>query len=394
MTETTTILDQPFSQLSISQRNPKKTKTTTNDQLNNENKERPINSTEQYRPRYLKVSDQIFKQLLSNAIPNGYKIVQCLDSQEKLDFVRQMVEITHHLYFKNLQRQLWQEYYDLSSKDTNWESTITKGYAHQHNTCRMSRPRKSYIEQRRITIAHQLERLGNEFKENLLKLQEYSKQWQPSIDFNTLSHAINECVTHGQERLQEKLNYKKKMLRLNWNDHFLLRKFHQLKPNEELIQLAKKIWQATAEELQIKEQLEILRQCIFLKRLPSKTDQIVNELLTDNRQTLANPFLDEKQRATFASRCSKTIIQCKFNLMIIQIDEFETLIRHHHATLTNLQDQLSQLHQDNPHLYAISLMNSIEERREAMITRLIRMRDHKMKTFFDQAPTVADNNNN
>jgi hypothetical protein len=394
----TSTISKSLSQLSISQGNPKKKKTiTTDDQLNRANNESLMNSTEKNKPSYLKVPDRIFKQLLSNAIDNGYKISQCLDTKEKLHCIRQIAEITNNFYFKDLQRQLWQEYYNLSLKhgDNNCELTVTKSYAHQHNTCRMYRPHKSFIEQRQTTITHQLQRIGNQLQENLLKLQQNTEQWQPSIDFNALSHAINECVKHGQQRLKNEFNYKKEMLLLNWTDHQLITKFYKLKPlTEEQIELAKKIWQATADELRTREQLEILRQRIFLKRLPTKADKMVNELLDDNQTTLSNPFLDQKQRASFASRCSKTIIQCKFNLMIVQIDEFETMIRHHHLTLTNLQDKLSKLNKENPSIYTNFFMDSIEERRQAMIERFIRIRQHKLKTFFDEAPTVDDNNNN
>ena len=183
------------------------------------------------------------------------------------------------------------------------------------------------------------------------------------------------------------------MLTCNWNDHQLITKFYQLKPNEEQIALAQKIWQATADELKTREQLEVLRQRIFLKRLPVKTDQMINELLDGNRKTLSNPFLDQKQRASFASRCSKTIIQCKFNLMIVQIDELETVIRHHHLLLTNLQDQLSRLTKENPRIYTTLFSDHIEERRQAMINRFIRIRQHKLKTFFRTKAPTMDNNN-
>ncbi|CAF4452289.1 unnamed protein product, partial [Adineta steineri] len=58
----------------------------------------------------------------------------------------------------------------------------------------------------------------------------------------------------------------------------------KLKPNEEQIKLAKQIWQTTADELRTREQLEILQQRISLKRLPPKTDKIINQLLDDNQK--------------------------------------------------------------------------------------------------------------
>ncbi|CAF1474520.1 unnamed protein product [Adineta steineri] len=396
--ETRTILDKPLSQLSISNRNPKKKKTTTtittttNPQLNDNNDDLLVNSSENYKPSYLKVSDRIFKQLLSNSIDNGHETISCLDTNEKLHFVRQMTEITNNLYFKDLQRQLWLEYYNSSIEDDNWESKITNRYAHQHNTCRMYKPKKSLIEQRQIIIARQIQEIGTELQDYLIKLQNYGQQWQPSIDIDVLSHAINECVKNGQRRLKDEFNYKKEMLTCNSKDHELIGKFYKLKPNEEQIKLAKQIWQTTADELRTREQLEILRQRISLKRLPPKTDKIINQLLDDNQKTLSNPALNENQRASFASRCSKTIVQCKFNLMIVQIDEFETMIRQNHTILTTLQDKLSKLNREQPQLYTSLLMDTIEERRQAMINRFIRMRQHKLKTFFDEAPTVDNSN--
>ena len=400
-TETDTILDEPLSQLSISQGDRKRKKVVTsttmisNDKSMDKNHQLPTNSLQNCKPRYyLNVSDRIFKQMLSNSIDNGHKLVQCLDNKEKLQFIRQMTEITHDLYFKNLQRQLWQEYYNRSLEDAdNWESKVTKQYAHQHNACQMYKPRKASIKQRQATIAQEITQKEKELHEYLLNLQQCTKKWEPSIDPDSLSHAINECVRKGQQRLKENFNYKKEMIKLDWNDHQLLRKFYQLTPDEEQIELAKKIWQATSDELQTKEKVEILRQRIFLKRLPAKTDQMINQLLDDNKETLSkSSLIDEKQCTSIASRCSKAIVQCKFNLMLIQIDELEAVIRHHHATLIRLQEQLSKLNREKPFLYTIVLLDTIEERRQAMIQRFFRMRQQTLKTFFDEAPTVVNNN--
>ena len=256
----------------------------------------------------------------------------------------------------------------------------------------MYRPKLTYIQQRHEKLTQQMTRLGEEIEQNLLVLQHDIQQWQPSIDFHNISAAIDECVKHGQQRSRQEFEYKKQMLTYNWNDHQLLRKFYQFTPNDEQIELAKKIWQTIAEEMNTKEQLEILRQRIYLNHLPSQTDQMVNQLLDDHQSTLSNPFLEPQQRASFASRCSKTIIQCKFNLMIVQIDELETVLRRQHQRLTNLQTLLTQLNKEKPHIYTITFKDLIEERRQAMIQRLICIREHKLKTFFDEAPTVATDN--
>ncbi|CAF4090544.1 unnamed protein product, partial [Rotaria sordida] len=121
-----------FSQLSISQRNLKKTKSTignnssnneilnvvtdTNEKLQQQQQHKkqeedndllPTNYVQQFKPSYLKVSDKIFRRMLLNSIEDGNKIVQCLNTNEKLQFVRQMTETTNNLYYFDLQRQLW-----------------------------------------------------------------------------------------------------------------------------------------------------------------------------------------------------------------------------------------------------------------------------------------------
>ena len=74
-------VNRSFSQLIISQEEPKKKKptTATNNQSNNqeENDESLlINYMQSSKPSYLKVSDQIFKQMLSSAINDSDKVVQ------------------------------------------------------------------------------------------------------------------------------------------------------------------------------------------------------------------------------------------------------------------------------------------------------------------------------
>ncbi|CAF3264868.1 unnamed protein product [Rotaria sp. Silwood2] len=119
---------------------------------------------------------------------------------------------------------------------------------------------------------------------------------------------------------------------------------------------------------------------------------MINQLLDDNRTTLSNPFLDPDQRASFASRCSKTIIQCKYKLMTTELDGFAMVEHRYDLTLTNLKEKLLNLNKENPYVYTSLLVNVTEECRQAMIQRFIQIHEHKLKTFFDQAPAVANNN--
>ncbi|CAF3146869.1 unnamed protein product [Rotaria sp. Silwood2] len=214
-----------FSQLSISEINPKKSKSTTannpaNSDMSNvvtdaneklqqqqpkkQEQDKELLSTKpvkQFKPSYLKVCDKIFKQMLSNAIENGNEIVQCLNSDEKLQFVRQMTETTNNLYYFDLQRQLWREYFDLGMKESQWAPQVSKSFAKQHHTCRTYGFRKHIIEQRLQTIARQFQRTINELQQYITQLEHNAEQWQPYIHPATLSNAINACVQSAQQRL-------------------------------------------------------------------------------------------------------------------------------------------------------------------------------------------------
>ena len=55
--------------------------------------------------------------MLANATTDGGRIVQYLNTKEKVDFIRQMTELTNNLRYFDLQRQLWQYHYDIGLKE-------------------------------------------------------------------------------------------------------------------------------------------------------------------------------------------------------------------------------------------------------------------------------------
>ena len=61
------------------------------------------NHIKEFKPRYLRMSDKV---MLSNEIEHDDNTIQCLDTKEKIEFVRQMTEATNNLYYFDLQRQL------------------------------------------------------------------------------------------------------------------------------------------------------------------------------------------------------------------------------------------------------------------------------------------------
>ena len=105
---------------------------------------------------------------------------------------------------------------------------ISTSFAKKHHTCRTYGFPKHIVEQRQKTIIQQ-------FQQTINGLQQNVQQWQPSIDPNILSYAINELVKNAQQRLRQEFDYKKTMLVLDSNDRHLITKLYDLKPNEEQV---------------------------------------------------------------------------------------------------------------------------------------------------------------
>jgi len=144
------------------------------------------------------------------------------------------------------------------------------------------------------------------------------------------------------------------------------------------------IWQKTADELKMKEYEEILRKRIYLQRLPSGIDTIINQTIDPIQLLLSNPILNKDQCASLVSSCSKTITQYKFDLMTINLDTIRNIKHGHQELLMSLQQKLSQSNWNE------SITKAIENRQQAMMERHEIYLKHKLNTFFDEAPTASE----
>jgi len=135
--------------------------------------------------------------------------------------------------------------------------------------------------------------------------------------------------------------------------------------------------------LKSKEHEEILRKRIFLQRLPSGIDKIINQSIDPIQLLLSNPSINEDRRASLISNCSKTIAQYKFDLMTINLDTIQNIRRGHEQLLIDLQEKLLQSCNE-------SLKQAIENRQQAMRKRHEIYLKHKLDTFFDEAPATLN----
>lgn len=235
--EETGNLSQSLSQISISQE--KVIKQPKLNLTDSDHDEQPLlNENKQWHtPSYLNTPDYIFVRMLAKSISNGEHIIQWLNTKEKIGFIRQMTKATDNIRYFDLQRRLWQDHFDLGFKEGWWGIELTRSYAKQHRVCRTYSFTKNIIEERQKTAEDELHRNVEVLQKHLVQLEINAQQWQPSIDSHLLSCAIDEFVQYGQRRLRDEYDYKKKMLQINAMDHYLIRSFYSLQPDEEQVSL-------------------------------------------------------------------------------------------------------------------------------------------------------------
>ena len=128
----------------------------------------------------------------------------------------------------------------LVSKKDSGDQKLARSFAKQHRTCRAYGFRKDVIEKRQATIQKQMHRTIEALKGYMVKLEENARQWQPSFDPHLLSYAMDECVKKGQKRLRDEFDYKRKMITINMNDHYLIHSFYELQPTKEQVSSKRK----------------------------------------------------------------------------------------------------------------------------------------------------------
>ena len=173
--------------------------------------------------------------MLSTSIKDGDQIGQSLDTDEKLQLVRQMTQLVNHSNYILLQKDLWDTYYELGMKCDKWPTRISKQSAREHNTCQMIGQPQHFVEQRRKIIERQLQQSGIELQHYFVKFSSWAQRYGPLIDINLLSEAINKCVENGQKRLRDAFQYKKTMLQNDYEDHQTINRFYISEANEEQV---------------------------------------------------------------------------------------------------------------------------------------------------------------
>ena len=186
-------------------------------------------TTSDWKPKYLKLSDQIFKQMLSKTLSDAEQFVQLLDTSEKLQYVRTYAHLLNNVFYLKLEESFWEHYKQVCISEAIWSSPMLKNIAKENNLFRFKFKTQVQLEKHYQLIQKRLQTAEN-------NLNQYKQQpIHESIDINTLSTVMTAFVRQGQHKLCAEFERKKLLLQFDANDHRLMKAFYSLNPNDDQV---------------------------------------------------------------------------------------------------------------------------------------------------------------
>ena len=251
-TKIDTIINTSFSQLSISQQSLNKrnkvqhhapSNSYSDEKETNKKNNRITMPTKQFYqelPDYLKVSDFAFKQMLSTTVEDADKIVQCVNTAERVILIRQYTYLVHRLLYIQLQQEQWNYYYQVGTTENIWNCRVSAKWAKENSICSRYGRSSAVVEQRRKKITQQLERAENAFKEfEEHSLPPWILECNLPFDVRTISSAVTAVVRKGQYKLRRQFEQNRQMLLLDSTDYRLVQAFYGLTPSLQQVRLSR-----------------------------------------------------------------------------------------------------------------------------------------------------------
>ena len=249
--KTDTAINTSFSQLSISQQLPNKRNKVQHHspsnnhsggkETNNKKNSNTMSTKESYQelPDYLKVPDFAFKQMLSTAMESADKIVQCLNTAERVAFIHQYTYLVHRLLYVQLQQEQWNYYYQVGTTQNIWNRRVSAKWAKENSICSRYGRSSAVVAQRRKKITQQLQKAENAVKQfEEQSLSSWMLECNLAFDLQTISSAVTAFVRKGQYKLRRQFEQNREMFVLDSTDHRLVQAFYGLTPNSKQVCLS------------------------------------------------------------------------------------------------------------------------------------------------------------
>lgn len=149
------------------------------------------------------------------------------DSEQKVTFTRQLVQLFNKLNYFQLQAAQWTFYYDLGMTEGIWCGRVSKTMAACNSMCYTYGRRKNLIEQRRKYFQQQLMQINDKLNEHLKQASHLA-----IADTDQLMLFANNFISREQYQLRMELERRQAMLKFDAKDHQLVELFYGLKPRQ------------------------------------------------------------------------------------------------------------------------------------------------------------------
>lgn len=142
---------------------------------------------------------------------------------------------------------------------------------------------------------------------------------------------------------------------------------------------------------QKEEYLAILKQRIYVKRLPASYHLADYSIDQGAEQMLQDPFLSAEKRVALSSQRERTISRFKYDLLANQLSTIEEIIRTHSLVITKEKKKLTEAAHGQLPLpkSLVDILQAIAARQSNIIKRAQLIIKQKV-SFFDHAPTVTE----
>lgn len=150
------------------------------------------------------------------------------------------------------------------------------------------------------------------------------------------------------------------------------------------------IWQATKGKLEAEEQVAILKQRIYTKRLPSCFD-VLDHSVDSMENMLKQPVINQDKRDTLSYRRLKTIAQFKYDILTQTIALAEETKRGYTNLIADEKKKLIDTAQGQVPIpkALVQIMHAIATRQSNLVQRAQHILKQKLSVF-DNAPVAID----
>ena len=248
----------------------------------------------------------MFKRMFKTSLVNGHDVIQWCNKDEKLHYIYAHTCLLDRVNYLKLERDLWENYINYGQIYECWTKlrllkTIIEQNQLTFDYHYSQRSMEKYLER----LVQRIQEVEQNIEQYRLLLKDYQHE-DSTIDEERLWAAILALVHKGQYKLSKHYEYRKGRLKNCAKDYQYVKACYDCQPTEEEIRSMQIIWRATKIECKSQEQVDILKQHFYLKRIPKSFDYL-DQSFQKIEKNLRRSVYSNTVRATISSRHKKII---------------------------------------------------------------------------------------